>query len=222
MRYIIWLLTVLVIESSAVHWKYDVKDALKQTVDQNNRTKASVDIKVIDYFIAKITPYARQYPPRFNDDKEKEDIRKKLYQLSMILDVLVRNEPDNIALLERAAFVNNMAHNTDIKGSHQKAAHYYERSLSIDPESQKMNYLYGMFLANTERTPHKSIIYLEKALKLGNGDARFTLGLLYVRQGKIEKGLKMLESYEKEHPDNQHVKKIIRAVKEKRLTFKTK
>ena len=222
MRYILWLLTVLVIESSAVTWKYDVSDALKQTVDQNNRTKASVDMNVIDYFITKITPYARQYPPRFHDDKEKEDVRQKLYQLSMILDVLVQNEPDNIALLERAAFVNNMAHNTDIKGSYQKATHYYERALSIDPERQKMNYLYGMFLANTERTPHKSIIYLEKALKLGNGDARFTLGLLYVRQGKIEKGLKMLESYEKEHPDNQHVKKIIRAIEEKHLEFKTK
>ena len=213
------LLLSFIMETSAMEWKYTMQDTLVKTITDKNKVQASVNVEVIDYFIAKITPYARQYPPHFENKADQVDVTKKLDQLSMILDVLVRNEPNNIGILNRAAFINNMAHNVNIKGTHTKAKKYYEKSLFLKPDSEKINSLYGMFLANTEKVPKESIGYLEKALKLGNEDARFTLGLLYVRQGKAEKGMQMLEQYEAKNPNNQHVKKIIKAIQDKKLTF---
>jgi len=203
----------------ALQWEYTLKDALITTVDKDGHKQHSIDIKVIDYFINAISPYARSYPPKIKNEQDKKEITDKLVKLSNMLETLLANQPKNIVLLTKAAFVHTMAHNVDIKGSFNKAKHNYEVALSIDTNSAKINYMYGMFLVNTKKYHYHSIPYLEKALDLGVDDARYTLGLLYYHQGNEIKGLEFLHTYAKDNPKNQHVKNIIEALKNKKLAF---
>jgi hypothetical protein len=80
----------------------------------------------------------------------------------------------------------------------------------------------GMFLASTHKYHWDSIPYLQKALELGAEDARYTLGLLFVQQGKMKEGMDHLQTYSKKHPENGHVKNIIKAIENGELQFKSK
>jgi len=161
--YILLLLTIFTIDSIAINWQHDIKDVFIQTIDNKGNKKHSVDIKTVDYFIGVITPYARQYPPKFKNKQDQEEVTERLYQLSKIFEVLVHNEPNNVDILNRAAFVNNMAHNVNIKGSTVKSKKYYEKSLSINPKSPEINYQF--LVPPTERWDEKSAPVIIKNLQ---------------------------------------------------------
>lgn len=80
----------------------------------------------------------------------------------------------------------SMGHNLDL-GTSELSKQYFEKALKIEPNNVKANYLFGMFLVSTRKYFYDSIPYLEKALKLGKEDARFSLGLVYLRQKKLKK-----------------------------------
>ena len=76
-----------------------------------------------------------------------------------------------------------------------------------------------MFLVSTKKYHFDSEIYLKKALDLGETHALYTLALLQLQKGNKEKSLAMLENYLGKYPDNEHVKKVIKAVKSGQLKF---
>jgi len=112
-----------------------------------------------------------------------------------------------------------LGHNLDFEGSSEKATDSFKKLLKIDPNNPQGNYLYGMFLSNTRKYHFDGVPYLEKALKLGVEDSRYTLGLLRVQQGRREEGLKLLKQYSEKNPQNDHVKRVIKAIESGDLKF---
>jgi tetratricopeptide (TPR) repeat protein len=218
-KIVITFLLVFSMVSIAIGWDYDLKDAMVETVDKNGNKHYSVNMKVIDYYINRISMHAKEYPPSFKSKEEQEEIINKLNQLIGFLEILGENNKNNPDFLSRAAFSYSMGHNVNIKGAAQKSHYYYEKLLEITPESPIANYHYGMFLAGTQPYHYDSIPYLEKALKLGQKDARYTLGLLYYQKGDKEKGLGMLQEYSSDNPNDEHVKKVIEAINSGKLKF---
>lgn len=200
-------------------WKYELKDALIEKVGSDGKKTHAINVEVIDYYINRIAEHAREYPPKFRDEQQKQEVVEKLRQLLSLLDILGENQQNNPEYLRRAAFANSMGHNLDIPESSAKAMDFYRRLLKVEPESKLANYYYGMFLVGTRKYHFDGIPFLEKALALGVEDARFTLGLLQVERGKTEEGLRYLETYAKNTPDNQHVRKVIEGVKNGNLKF---
>ncbi len=176
--------------------------------------------ELITEYIEWAGPFIRQYPPRF----QSEEHQKKIFASSlMILGDIKKIDPSQLEdapLLADLAYILSMGHNIHM-GTADLSKRFFERSLEIDPESQKANYLMGMFLAGTRKYQFDSIPYLEKALELGEVDAQFTLGLLAVNQGDRMRGLEMLKAYSKSHPDNDHVVKVIEAIEKEELEFRT-
>ena len=96
----------------------------------------------------------------------------------------------------------------------------FERAIALNPENRRTNYLFGMFLAATRVHQLKSLPYLRKAYALGQKDALYTIGLMLVRKGEKEEGLRALEAYAKETSGiGTHPPPIIRAIKEGKLRF---
>jgi predicted Zn-dependent protease len=137
-----------------------------------------------------------------------------------VFDTLAETESNEAGFLVRAGFAHSMGHNLDFEGSAKKADSLFRRLLRLHPKHPRGNYFYGMLLAGTRTRAFEGIPFLERALSLGEENASYTLGLLYVQKGDREKGLSFLRRYSKRNPDDAHAIRMIRAVEEDRVQFK--
>ncbi len=223
MNYLILLLFLVASPGllAAEDWKYDIRDSLVEKTDEKGNKSYSVDMNVIDYYINRISVHAKEYPPKFESEEQRKNISDKLSILIKTLEIFGKNQQRNPEILARSAFVNSMGHNLDFENASKNAKLQYEKLLKLVPDSPLANYQYGMFLSGTSKYHFDGIPYLEKALSLGQDDARYTLGLLYFQKGEKDKGMKMLEEYSKSNPKNKHVKKTIKAIKNGTLKFQS-
>ena len=106
----------------------------------------------------------------------------------------------------------SVSHNLDIEGATQKAVDAFERLLDKDPENAKGHYHYGVFLAGTTTMTKKSLPHLEKALKLGVGNAEYSLGLAYLLLGNNAEALRYLQAFLARHPDDAATKNMVEAI----------
>jgi tetratricopeptide (TPR) repeat protein len=169
-------------------------------------------------FINDYSSYIKDYPPNFIDIEHEKNVllnTKNIISKIKNIDVEVLKNTD---LLINIAYIYAMAHNLDL-GTATNAKTCYELALSIDPKNVKGNYLFGMFLISTKKYFFDSEAYLLKALELGELDAMYSLGLLELKKGNKDKALIMLVTYSKNHPENDHVKKIISAINDDKISF---
>lgn len=194
------------------------KDALKIRVLEDGTQQPYVDFSVIDEVTDMIAAHAREYPPNFKNKKERRQVENELRATLSILETLLENDPGNPDLLLRAGYLHSMGHNLDFSESADKAVRVFEEYLEIEPDSPRGNYLFGMFLSSTAKYNKQGTVYLEKALELGVEDAKYTLGLNYLKAGKTEQGVQFLEEYAEDHPDSRAAM-ILKYHKEGRLGF---
>ncbi len=215
------LLVLLSAQANAGVWKYELRQAIFEKTDDKGIKSHSVDMEIISYYIERISVYAKQYPPRFKSKDEQDEVVGKLKQLLELLEIIGENQQNNPDFLAKAAFANSMGHNVDLKGSAKVVGDYYKKLIILKPESPVANYHYGMFLSGTNKYHFESIPYLEKALRLGQEEAKYTIGLLYFQQGQKDIGLSMLKKYSLDNPSNEHVKKVIKAINSGKLKFES-
>ena len=67
----------------------------------------------------------------------------------------------------------------------------------------------------------EALPYLEKAHALGEVDALYTLGLIWVERGETEKGIAALELYATYKP-NSNARKMVQAIRDGSLGFRKK
>jgi len=191
----------------------------KQVSSITDENGSIIKSKLKEY-IEFVSPYIREYPPRF---KSKDHQKKIQLSTMMVIGEIKALEIDTIKdidLLIDFGYILSMGHNLDL-GSSNLAKVYFDKAVSQEPDNVRANYLYGMFLVSTRKYFYDSIQYLEKALELGEEGARYTLGLIYMRKGNKEKSLKLLEEYAKNNPENNHVKKMIEHVKKDEVKVNT-
>ncbi|RXI36664.1 hypothetical protein CRU99_13255 [Malaciobacter mytili] len=209
---ILILLSIVTSNLFAIDWKYKLNDSLfeKEIAGQK---QYFINFKVYDYFIDTIALYASQYPPKFNNENERKEVifktKKLIEYLEFVSKTLEKKEPK---IIYRLALANTLGHNLNIYNSGQKAKKYYEDILTYYPNSAQIYFLYGRFLAHTVIYQKESIPILKKAIDLGEKEALFTLGMVYIVQKKNKEALQLLELYSKNYPNDSKVKVIINAI----------
>lgn len=196
-------------------WKYSLEEALQVRMDQAGRERYSLNREVIGYYLNRIASHARAYPPSFESDAQRRDVSHKLRRLIDVLGVVAANDPE---LMLRYAFAQSMGHNLDFADSASEAIRAFETLLKADPDDRRANYRYGMFLSSTAQSI-QALPYLEKALEAGEEDARYTLGLLELEHRDRDRGLRLLERYTLNVPENLHALRMLVAAREGRLSF---
>jgi tetratricopeptide (TPR) repeat protein len=196
------------------------------TLAQGSEPKFSVsgpagqlDPALVAKFVAWVEPSIKQYPPRFNDKAMQKQVTEATRHVVSELDAADLSSSNNQELVTNAAFIYAMAYNIDL-GTAPKAKRTFELAIALNPDDRRANYLFGMFLASTKKLHSDALRYLERADELGEKDAQFTIGLLLVEKGEKEKGLALLESYAKQHPESEHTRKVIESIKNGTLTFR--
>ena len=198
--------------ASRIHWEHNLSDVVVTRTDQSGNTVHQLDINVLDYFLQTISGYSESDEAELNDAR-KHDVVNKLGRLTQMLTELDKGADADVNILRREALAYNLAYNLGFQSAQQPTDVLYQRLLQRDADDPANNYLYGAFLAQADATREKSVSYLDKALKLGVKKANYTLGIVYITQGKDSQALACLQQYSADYPDDKRAKRLITAVK---------
>ncbi|MCE2595041.1 hypothetical protein K6Y31_09450 [Motilimonas cestriensis] len=172
-----------------------------------------LDIAALDEIINDLSYHAKNYPPKFDSENDKQRATNDVKKLSAILQILLNSPKPEPALLKRSGLVNSIGHNLDISGAAKLADKDFSKLLALEPNNAEGHYLYGIFLAGAKQAT-KALPHLKKAVALGYTDAYFSLGMVYLTQGNIKQALTNLKTYKDHRPDDKNTDKIITAIEE--------
>lgn len=172
----------------------------------------SLDMRYLDTMIADLIVNAGSYPVRFDSVYDRQRAAKDAWQLSGMLDILVKDPKPMPDILLRSGIVNSIGHNLDIKGAPERASEAFEKLLAIDSSHAQGNYWYGVFLSGSGR-PKMSLPFLRKAISAGVTDAYYTMGLTVLSLGEKDKALEYLETYRQKKPGDTRATVLIEKIR---------
>lgn len=218
--FFVFLLCLSPSNNSFASKKFALNDCIKESTDESGDKKYSVSMEAVDYFLDKISIHAKDYPVKFDSDKQRKEIEHELKSIVYMLETVLENYPTDQGILWRVGFAYSMEYNLDIPGSGEKCEKYFRELLSLNPEHPQGNFLFGAFLVGTATRQKESISYLQKAESLGYDDATYMLGFAFLALNEKEKALNYYEKYLKKYPNHKETKIIIRSIKENRVEYK--
>ena len=180
----------------------------------------SVDVGRLDEFIAAAEPHCNRYPPQFDTERQRLTMTEATKAIFGEAQSLERRQLDlEVAL--KLAQVLIYGHYLDL-GSGGLAKSYCDTILSAKPEHGKALLRCGIFFANTVRWQADARPLLQRALQLGQGDARYPLALLAYGDGKRDDALRLMRAYVADNADDATVKKLLQAMVDGTLKTTTK
>lgn len=197
---------------------YDARRTLSVT-DTPTGKRHGVDLQYLDSMLADIASHARNYPPVFDSEADRQRATRDTATLAGMLGLLTQDANVHPEILSRAAMANSYGHNLQIYGAAEKANTLFQRLLAVAPDHPRSNHAYGVFLAGVAKSA-ESLPYLEKALAAGIVDAGYTLGLVHLGLGDQARALQYLETYKTKAPADQQVATLIEAIRSGKVTVK--
>ena len=174
-----------------------------------------------EQFLQKLAPHALRYPTSFDSKSQYNQYSKILKEVLLELDSALPNSQTNAEFLFQYALANSMGHNMDISGCAEKSIAGYSQLLEINPDDKRANYYFGSFLSATTLY-EKSFPYLQRAIELGEQDAHYTLGFVYIKEGKTQAALAEFKDYLEVNPENQAAKKMVKDIENNSLKVDVK
>jgi len=204
-----WLAMIL---SEVFPGRYKIKVA--STGDQ-----PGPDLKVIDTAMAEVAMHAKNYPPRFASDEEREKTGLVLRDVINQLDAALAGHPDDRDLLIRAGLAHSMGHNLDFADSAKRCAEIFDHLLAMNPDDGWANLHYGVFLTGAGRQK-QGMVCLEKALALGVKEANYPLAIAYLTLEDPANAQVHLERHVTDFPRDEHARKLLQLLGDEKVTFK--
>jgi tetratricopeptide (TPR) repeat protein len=222
MRLIFTLLAATVLAASpawaAPYGHHDARRILSTTSTPAGK-QHGIDLPYLDSMLADIASHARNYPPAFDSESDRQRATRDAATLAGMLGMLTGDAGAHPEILFRAALANSYAHNLHINGAAEKADVLFRRLLARAPDHPRSNHAYGVFLAGAAK-PRESLPYLEKALAAGIVDAAYALGMAHVSLGDKDRALDYLETYRMRAPADRQVVTLIEAIRSGKITVK--
>ena len=164
--------------------------------------------------------YARAYPLKFKDEKQKKAAFSDLLKVEKIFDFmdsegfsksLGEQEGEYFKICQARLHV--MKHNFDVQDETKKADEIYGELINLTPDNGEIYAEFADFLANSNRLELAEQKY-DKALNLGV--KRANLGLALVKLAKMDQkgALPYLEEYLKSYADDEFAKMLASSLKE--------
>lgn len=115
-----------------------------------NSDGTMIDVAEIDYFIDKVNPAVRHYPPSFANRTDRHNTTQNIKYLLQFLTPHAQKKNASHEILYRAAQLHAMAKNLDMGAEHGvRAGEYLGRILAMHKDDDNANLLYGMILSES-------------------------------------------------------------------------
>jgi len=203
---------------AAPYVDYDARRILSITETPTGK-RHGIDLQYLDSMLDDIASHAKNYPPAFDSDADRQRATRDAAALAGMLGLLTQDAGAHPEILFRAAMASSYGHNLQISGAAEKANALFQRLLALAPDHPRSNHGYGVFLAGVGRSA-ESLPYLEKALAAGAIDAAYALGLVHLGLGDQARALQYLETYKARAPSDTHVVTLIEAIRSGKVTVK--
>jgi tetratricopeptide (TPR) repeat protein len=212
MNKLIIALTLLTLnfDLEAKDWKYPVSDITSSHETADKKTSPVINYDVLSSHLNEIGVHAGHYPPNFSNDDERKEVEERLNSVIAATEKLL-DESKEERLVFYSAMLNMMGHNLDIPKTGQRADSYFLYLTNKYPKAEYF-YTHGAFLGSTVAMKHRAKPLLEKALSLGNDNALYALGAIYLMEGNKKKALGYYQSFYTKNPNNDNVRIIIDAI----------
>jgi hypothetical protein len=160
-------------------------------------------------FVEWVEPYVHEYPPEFKDEAQKKQITDALRKVADEIQKMDVTTMSDVEMLTTLGYILAMGHNADLRTA-LKTHMFFQRAITLDHDHRRANYLYGMFLMNTQKYHFDSLLYLQKALNLGERDAQYYIALLYYEKGDRGKAVDEMSDYTKATPNARIAEKVLK------------
>ncbi len=173
---------------------------------------ATLDVSLLDDFIADISPSARHYPPNFRTVTKQYFSKQKLKELEAVLRPYAENPNASYEVLLRAAKLNSMGRNLNLGSDYAvRASNYVAKAIERQPSSAEANFLYGMMLSEGGGF-EESKKYLNKAADQGYTEAEQSLAQAEILTDNRSGALARLQRLQTQNPSNTILQQQIKIV----------
>ena len=209
-----------VVSATALARPYGNYDLRKGLVEQPTPAgpRPAIDLAYLDRMIDDIASHAKNYPPVFDSQEDKDRATRDVRVLATSLAKAAEPADADPEIVLRAAFVHALAHNLETEGAGEKAEALYKRLMAAHPESGRTNYLYGSFLAGSSRFK-ESLPPLERAAKIGVPDAFYSLGMVQLSLGNRKKAVDYLDQYRARVRDDGSIARLIDLIRSGKINI---
>lgn len=181
---------------------------------------ATIDLKYFQSRIQELSKPAGMYPTQFDSAEDHETAAKEALVLLEMAQVITENQksPNNLFMAMQAG---RIAHNLDIKGAAEQTVAYSTELIDLMPEDSSGYLFLGAFLAETGKFKEAKP-YLDKALEMGNENARWSIALLYLFEGDKDKALEEFKIYQEKVPNDGRTADVIDAIEKNQVELNHK
>ena len=177
-------------------------------VAQGTIVSASENFERIDQTLEVAFQHARNYPPEFDSETQKDGLKKELIEVIAQLEQMLDNSTERQQILFRLGKANTLAFNLDISRSREKADKYFAELFTLDPNHAEGHLFYGQHLSG--RGEFKSAIeHLQIAADGGFDMALNMIGLAYVQMGNKEDAKASFQKFQRKHPEDPQVQMLL-------------
>ena len=192
----------------------------KSIVYKDENGNGKIDYIALFKATNELFTYARAYPLKFKDEKQKKAAFSDLLKVEKIFDFM-DSEGFSKSLGGQEAWyfkicqarLHVMKHNFDVQDEATKADEIYGELINLTPDNGEIYAEFADFLANSNRLELAEQNY-DKALNLGV--KRANLGLALVKLARMDQkgAMPYLEEYLKSYADDEFAKMLASSIKE--------
>ena len=173
-----------------------------------NVALADENLLQIDHTLEFAFEHARTYPPEFESELQKANLKKELVIAISQLEEMLSKSDQSQEILLRLGKANTFAYNLDISESKEKADKYFAQLFKLSSKHRDGHLFYGHHLS--ERGEFENAVsHLQIAADEGEDRALYMIGLAYIQFGKADKAKEYLLKFQKKYPGNPDVKILL-------------
>ena len=151
---------------------FAVFTAAQSTVSGTAVSPNANEIKELKGRIDNLELHLDPYPPKFKDDREKEQVERDLASTIRDLQNASAAAPQNVTLLCMLGHTYRLGQNLDQVGDWEKSWECYKRAIELVPKDPEPHFGLAVLLANTPGFDAESVDQFQAVIRLSDGHPR--------------------------------------------------
>ena len=152
--------------------------------------------------------HARNYPPEFTSEAQREDLESRLRDTIARMERMMKDSRPQPEVLFRLGKASAFAYNLDMPGSKEKADEYFKQLFELEPDHAQGHLYYGQHLSGRGEFD-AAVPHLQVAADAGVDTAFNMLGLAYMQMGQVENAKACFQKLFRKYPESAQLRMLL-------------
>ncbi len=169
---------------------------------------ANENFQEIERILGDAFTHARNYPPEFNSEIQREDLERDLKKIISQLEQMIKDSSSDKEILFKLGAANTFAFNLDIPGSREKADEYFKQLFQLESNHGEGHLFYGQHLSGRGEF-ELAISHLQMAADAQLDIALSMIGLVYIQMGKKDEAKTYFQKFLNKYPGDSQTQMML-------------